>query len=78
MQINSSYSNYTEDAVTCPAAQQHSTFTVQLVYKFYHLLLHCIYSNYTEAAGTCSDEQQDKNFTVEILYKPHGLQLNCT
>ena len=33
LEMNGTYSNYTEDAVTCSAAQQHSTFTVQTLYK---------------------------------------------
>ena len=31
VQLNCTYSNYTETAATCSAAQQHSTFTVQTV-----------------------------------------------
>ena len=33
LQLNCTYSNYTEAAVTCSAAQQHSTFTVQIRYN---------------------------------------------
>jgi len=33
LQLNYTYSNYTEAAATCSAAQQHSTFTVQILYK---------------------------------------------
>ena len=36
-QLKCTYSNYTEAAVTCSAAQQHSTFTVQTLYKLYSL-----------------------------------------
>ena len=32
LQLNCTYSNYTEAAATCSAAQQHSTFTVQILY----------------------------------------------
>jgi len=32
LQLNCTYSNYTEAAATCPVAQQHSTFTVQILY----------------------------------------------
>ena len=60
------------------AAQQHSTFTVQILYKLYSLQLNCTYSNYTEAAATCSAAQQHTIFTVQILYKLYILQLNCT
>ena len=51
-------SNYTEAAAICSAAQQHSTFTVQILYILYSLQLNCTYSNYTEAAATCSAAQQ--------------------
>ena len=43
---------------TCSAAQQHSIFTVQILYKLYILQLNCTYSNYTEAAAACSAAQQ--------------------
>jgi len=38
LQLNCTYSNYTEAATTCSAAQQHSTFTIQILYKLYSLL----------------------------------------
>jgi hypothetical protein len=78
LQLNCTYSNYTEAAATCSAAQQHSTFTVQILYKLYSLQLDCTYSNYTEAATTCSAEQQHSTFTLQILYKLYSLQLNYT
>ena len=78
IQLNCTYSNYTEAAATCSAAQQHSTFTVQILYKLYSLQLNCTYSNYTEAAATCSAAKQHSTFTVQILYKLYSLQLNCT
>ena len=53
MQLNCTYSNYTE-AAACSAAQQHSTFAVQIVYKVYSLQLNCTYGNYTEAPVTCT------------------------
>jgi hypothetical protein len=37
LQLNCTYSNYTEAAATCSAVQQHSTFTVQILYKLYSL-----------------------------------------
>jgi len=67
--MNCTYSNYTEAASTCSAAQQHSTFTVQLMYKLYSLQLNCTYSNYTEAAATCSAAQQHSKCNVKLLYK---------
>ena len=78
VQLNCAYSNYTEAAATCSAAQQHCTFTVQILYKLYSLQLNCTYSNYTEAAATCSAAQQHCTFTVQMLYKLYSLQLNCT
>ena len=51
LQLNCTYSNYTQCAVTCSAAQQHSTFTV---YKLHSLQPNCTYSNYRQAAATCS------------------------
>ena len=78
VQMNCTYSNYTEAAATCSAAQQHNTFTVQMLYKLYIVQLNCTYSNYTEAAATCSAAQQHSTFTVQVLYKLYSLQLNCT
>ena len=40
--------------LSCSAAQQHSTFSVQILYKLYSLQLNCTYSNYTQAAATSS------------------------
>ena len=57
LQLNCTYSNYTEAAATCSAAQQHNTFTVQILYKLYSLQLNCTYSNYTEAGATFSAAQ---------------------
>ena len=42
LQLNCTYSNYTEAAATCSAAQKHSTFTAQILYTLYSLQL-----NYT-------------------------------
>jgi len=39
LQLNSTYSNYTEAAATCSAAKQHSTFTVQIVQSATELYL---------------------------------------
>ena len=78
LQLNCTYSNYTEAVATCSAAQKHSTFTVQILYKLYSLQMNCTYSNYTEADSTCSPVQQHSTFTVHILYKLYSLQLNCT
>ena len=33
LQLNSTHSNYAEAAATCSAAQQHNTFTVQVLYS---------------------------------------------
>jgi hypothetical protein len=43
------------------AAQQHSTFSVQILYKLYSVQLNCTYNNYTQAAATCSTAQQERN-----------------
>ena len=67
LQLNYSYSNYTQATATFSAAQQHSTFTVQILYKMYSLQLNCTYSNYTQAAATCSAAQQHSTFTVQTL-----------
>jgi len=67
LQLNCTYSNYTETAATCSSAQQYSTFTVQILYKICILQQNCTYSNYTEAAATCSGAQQHSIFTVQIL-----------
>jgi hypothetical protein len=37
--------------------QQHSTFTVQILYKLYSLQLNCTYSNHTQPAATRSATQ---------------------
>ena len=65
--MNCAYSNNTEAAATCSAAQQHSTFTVQILHKLYSVQMNCTYSNYTEAAATCSAAQQQSTLTVQIL-----------
>ena len=78
VQLNCTYRDNTEAAATCSAAHDHSTFTVQILYKLYSLQLNCTYSNYTQAAATCSAAQQHSTFTVQILYKLYSLQLNCT
>jgi hypothetical protein len=53
LQLNCTYSNYTQDAAaaTCSAVQQYSTFNVQILYKLYFLKLKTTYSNYTQAAA---------------------------
>ena len=73
LQLNCTYSNYTEAAATCSAAQQHSTFTVPILYKQYSLQLNCTYSNYAEAAATCSAVQQHTNcplMSSEVQCRP--------
>jgi hypothetical protein len=64
--VNCTYNNYTQAAATCSAAQHHSTFTVQILYKLYSLQLNCTYINYTQAAAaTFSAAQQErKNHSV--------------
>jgi len=61
------YLKYTEAAATCSAAQQHSAFTVQILYKLYSLQLNCTYSNYTDAAATCSAAQQHRNCHADVF-----------
>ena len=75
LQLNCTYSNYTQAAATCSAAQQHSTFTVQILYKLYSLQLNCTYSNYTQAAATCSAAQQHCTFTVQTVQSTTELYL---
>ena len=70
MQLNCTYSNYTEAAATCSDAQQHSTFTVQTLYKLYSvqlnvltvitqkLLLHVQLHNSTQSVQLMSSEVQ--------------------
>jgi hypothetical protein len=67
VQLNCTDSNYIEAAATCLAAQQHRTFTVQILYKLYSLQLNCTYSNYTEAATTCSAAQQERNSPAVVF-----------
>ena len=71
MQLNCTYSNYTQAASTCSAAQQHSTFTVQILYRLYSVQLNCTYSHYTETAAIFSAAQQHSTFTVQYC-------TNCT
>jgi hypothetical protein len=68
LHLNCTYSNYTEAAATCSAAQHHSTFTVQILYKLYSLQLNCTYSNYTEAAATFSAAQQHTNYQSDVFW----------
>ena len=63
--MNCTYGNYTEAVATCSAAQQHSTFTVQILYKMYSLQINCTHGNYTEAAI----QVQLQNSTAQFLYK---------
>jgi len=78
VQLNCTYCSYTEVSAKCSAAQLHSTFTVQLLYKLYSMQQISTYSNYTVATATCSAAQQHSIFTVQFLYKLHSLQMNCT
>ena len=79
VQLNCAYSNYTEAAATCSAAQQHCTFTVQILYKLYSLQLNCTYSNYTEAAATYSVAQQHTNSPANVFWSAvHLAVLNYT
>ena len=64
LQLNSIY---TEVATAFSAAQQHSTFTVQILYKLYSPQLNSTYSSLTEAAATCSAAQQHSTFMVQVL-----------
>ena len=64
--------NYSDAAATCSAAQKHSTFNVQILYKLYSLQLNCTYSNYTDAVATCSVAQENNKFIVQVLYKVHN------
>jgi hypothetical protein len=54
VQLNCTDSNYTQAAATRSAAQQHSTFTVQILYIQFSLKMKYTYSNYTQAAATFS------------------------
>jgi len=56
-------------------AQQHSKFTVEILYKLYSLQLNCTYSNYTEAAATFSAAQQHGTFTVQTVQSATELYL---
>ena len=67
VQLNCTDSNYSQAAATCSAAQQHSKFTVQILYKLYSLQLNCTYSNYTEVAATSSAAQQKRNFQADVF-----------
>jgi len=62
-------------AATRSAAQQHSAFTVQVLYKLYSLQLNCTYRNYKLLLHV---QLHNSTFTVKILYKLCSLQLNCT
>jgi len=42
LQLNCTYSKYTENAATCSAAQQNSTFTVKILYKLYSLQMNLL------------------------------------
>ena len=75
LQLNCTYSNYTEAAATSSVAKQHSAFTVQILYKLYSLQLNCTYSNYTEAAATSSAAQQHSTFTVQTIQSATKLYL---
>ena len=44
LQLNCTYTNYTEAVAACSATQQHITFNVQILYKLYCLQLNCTYS----------------------------------
>ena len=57
-------------AATCSAAQQHSAFTVQVLYKLYSLQLNCTYRNYKLLLHV-----QQHNSTAHLLYK---YCTNCT
>jgi hypothetical protein len=52
----------------CAAAQQHSTFTVPILYKSYTLELNCTYSNYKQSSAICAAAQKHSTFIVQILY----------
>ena len=67
MQLNCTSSNYTEAVATCSTAPQHSTFTVQILYKLYILHISCIYSNYAEAGVKFSALKYHRTFIVQNL-----------
>ena len=67
VQLNCTDSNYTEAAATCSAAQQHSTFTVQILYKLYNLLQKSTYLNYSAVAPTYSAAQQERKFEADVF-----------
>ena len=67
VQLNCTDSNYTEAAATCSAAQQQSTFTVQLLYKLYNLLQNSTYLNYSAVAPTYSAAHQERKFEANVF-----------
>jgi len=67
VQLNCTYSKYTEAVATCSAAQQHRTFTVQLLYKLYSLLQNSTYLNYSAVAPTYSAAQQERIFEADVF-----------
>jgi hypothetical protein len=68
VQLNCTYSKYTEGAATCSAVQQRSTFIVQILYEQNNLQPNCTYSNYTEAAATRSAAQQHTNCQADVFW----------
>jgi len=74
MQLNCTYSNYTEAAATCSDAQQHSTFTVQTLYKLYSVQLNVL----TVITQKLLLHVQLHNSTTHLLYKLYTQQMNCT
>jgi hypothetical protein len=64
-QMNCTYGNYTQATAKCSAAQQHSTYIVQILYKLYSIQLNCTYSNYTQLLL----HVQQHNSTAHLLYK---------
>jgi len=66
VQLNCTYSIYTDAAPTCSAAQQHSPFNVQILCKFNLPQLNYTYSNITKAVAKCSPAQQHSTFSLTL------------
>ena len=77
-QLISTYTNYTEDAATCSAVQQLSTFTVKILYKLCSLQLICTYSKYTEDLQHVQLHDTTARLFYNFCKKLYSLQLDCT
>ena len=70
LQLNCTYSNYTEAAATCcSAAQQHNTFIVQILYKYCTNCTVCNWTVLTVITQKPLLHVQLHNSTTHLLYK---------